>query len=536
MENRYTISSVLASRATRNPGAPFLLAQEAAFSFGDVDDQSEALAASLANLGIGSGDRIALLLPAWPEFAVSVFAAAKLGATIVPLNPRLTPPELRYMLRHSGAACAITAENAYGIDYLQLFEDLLVELPELNHLVTVGEEDLWYDDRVFQWEDLLSAGLGRDFHAHPASPDDPFAVVYTSGTTGKPKGVELTHRGLIHAARGTIDAVQLTEEDVVVGVSALFHAFGLGPGLLGTVLGGACLVLQDGVDEAETLELARRHAATVHYGIPTLFAKELRRIAEQGGTPPNLRLCLASGAPVRDDLARRIERTFGTPLLIAYSLTETSSTLAVSRPGDPPDKRVFTVGRPIGETEVRVTGDDGEDLPTESVGEIRVRGPGVMRGYFRQPRETAAATDARGYLRTGDIGMVDEAGYLHLLGRREDVIIRGGTNVHAREVEDRLLAHPAVERSAVVGIADEILGEAICACVVRIEGGIVTGNEIRSWCAATLADYKVPDLVTFMEELPLTGTGKVWRREVARRVVAERPDRPAGERDDLLDE
>ncbi|MYG81814.1 MAG: long-chain fatty acid--CoA ligase, partial [Gemmatimonadetes bacterium] len=212
------------------------------------------------------------------------------------------------------------------------------------------------------------------------------------------------------------------------------------------------------------------------------------------------------------------------------------STLAVSRPGDPPDKRVFTVGRPIGETEVRVTGDDGEDLPPESVGEIRVRGPGVMRGYFRQPRETAAATDARGYLRTGDIGMVDEAGYLHLLGRREDVIIRGGTNVHAREVEDRLLAHPAVERSAVVGIADEILGEAICACVVRIEGGIVTGNEIRSWCAATLADYKVPDLVTFMEELPLTATGKVWRREVARRVVAERPDRPEGEREDLLDD
>lgn len=534
MTARSTISSVLASRATRDPGAPFLLAHDSTFSFADVDDRSEALAASLANLGIESGDRIAIVLPSWPEFAVSVFSAAKLGATIVPLNPRLTSAELRYMLRHSGAACAITAENAYGIDYLQLFEDLLVELPELNYLVTVGEEELWYDDRVFQWEDLISAGLGRDFRAHPAGPDDPFAIVYTSGTTGKPKGVELTHGGIIHAARETIDAVQLTADDVVVGVGTLFHAFGLGPGLLGTALGGASLVLHDGLDDAETLELATRHGATVHYGVPTLFAKELRRIAEHGGTPSNLRLCLASGAPVRDDLARSIESTFGAPLLIAYSLTETSSTLAVSRTDDPPGKRVFTVGRPVGDTQVRVTGDDGEVLPPESVGEIRVRGPGVMRGYYRQPRETAAATDSEGYLRTGDIGMVDEAGYLHLLGRREDVMIRGGSNVHAREVEDRLLAHPAVDRGAVVGISDEILGEAICACVVRVEGGIVTGNEIRSWCAVTLADYKVPDLVTFMEDLPLTGAGKVWRRELARRVVAERPNRPAGEREDLL--
>lgn len=534
MTARSTISSVLALRATRDPGAPFLLAHDSTFSFADVDDRSEALAASLANLGIESGDRIAIVLPSWPEFAVSVFSAAKLGATIVPLNPRLTAAELRYMLRHSGAACAITAENAYGIDYLQLFEDLLVELPELNYLVTVGEEELWYDDRVFQWEDLISAGLGRDFRAHPAGPDDPFAIVYTSGTTGKPKGVELTHGSIIHAARETIDAVQLTADDVVVGVGTLFHAFGLGPGLLGTALGGASLVLHDGLDDAETLELATRHAATVHYGVPTLFAKELRRIAEHGGTPSNLRLCLASGAPVRDDLARSIESTFGAPLLIAYSLTETSSTLAVSRTDDPPGKRVFTVGRPVGDTQVRVTGDDGEVLPPESVGEIRVRGPGVMRGYYRQPRETAAATDSEGYLRTGDIGMVDEAGYLHLLGRREDVMIRGGSNVHAREVEDRLLAHPAVDRGAVVGVSDEILGEAICACVVRVEGGIVTGNEIRSWCAVTLADYKVPDLVTFMEDLPLTGAGKVWRRELARRVVAERSNRPAGEREDLL--
>ncbi len=526
-----TISSILALRATGDPGGTFLQAGDGPVSFADIDDRSDALAASLANLGVEPGDRIALLLPAWPEFAVSVFAAAKLGATIVPLNPRLTIPELRYMLRHSGSSCAVTAENAYGNDYLQIFEDLLVELPELNHLVTVGEEDLWYDDRVFQWEDLLSAGLGRDFSAHPARAEDRFAIVYTSGTTGKPKGVELTHRGLIHAAHATAAAAGLGPGDVVVGIGDLFHAFGLGPGLLGTLLGGSTLVLTDSMDAQATLELATRHGATVHCGVPTLFARELRHIGEQGGAPATLRLCLASGAPVRDDLARRIERAFGVPLLIAYSLTEASSTLAIGSLDDPADKRVLTVGRAVAGTQLRVTEEDGEDLPPESVGEIRVRGPGVMRGYYRQPRQTALATDAEGYLRTGDIGMVDEEGFLHIVGRREDVIIRDGSNVHAREVEDRLLAHPAVERGAVVGIADEILGEAICACVVRVEGGIATESELRSWCASALAGYKVPDLVTFMEDLPLTGTGRVWRHELARRVAAEQPRPAAGERE-----
>ncbi len=527
-----TISSLLALRATRDPGGTFLLADDAPISFGHIDDQSDALAASLANLGVEPGDRVALLLPPWPEFAVSVFAVAKLGATIVPLNPRLTLPELRYMLRHSGAACAVTAESAYGIEYLEVFEDLLVELPELSHLVTVGEEDLWYDDRVFQWEDLLSAGLGRDFSAHPVHPRDAFAIVYTSGTTGKPKGVELSHRGLIHAAAETAAAARLAPGDVVVGISALFHAFGLGPGLLGALLGGATLVLHDGLDAQAMLALAERCGATVHCGVPTLFARELPCIRERAGPPATLRLCLASGAPVRDDLARRIERTFGVPLLIAYSLTEASSTLAIGRLDDPPRERLLTVGRPVSGTQLRVTEEDGEDLPPESIGEIRVRGPGLMRGYYRQPRETAAATDAEGYLRTGDIGMVDEEGFLHIVGRREDVMIRDGSNVHAREVEDRLLAHPAVERGAVVGISDEILGEAICACVVRVEGGVVTESELRSWCALALAEYKVPDLVTFMEDLPLTGTGKVWRHELARRVSAEGLRPVPGEREE----
>ena len=521
------ISAIPAHGAER--AAPFLLMDDSTLSYGEVDDQATALAASLANLGVGTGDRIAVVLPAWPEFAVTVFAAARLGAVLVPLNPRATRPELRYMLRHSGAVCAVSAEDAYGIDFLQCFEDFLVELPELQHLVTVGEEDLWYDDRIFQWEDLVSAGRGREFTATPANPDDPFAILYTSGTTGKPKGVELSHRNLLHAAGATTDAAGIAPGDVVVGVSALHHVFGLGPGLLGTALGGASLVLQGDAEGAETLELAERHAATVLYGVPTLFATVLRAIDHGVGAPRSIRLCLASGAPAGDALARRIEASFGVPMIIAYSLTEAASTLAVGRPEDPPGKRLFTVGQPIGDTVVRVTDDDGAALPPESVGEIRVRGPGVMRGYHRQPRETAASLDADGFLCTGDLGMVDEEGYVHLLGRREDVVMRGGVNVHPREVEDRLMAHPAIDRAVVVGVSDEILGEAICACVVRVEGGVVTEKEVREWSAATLAEYKVPDLVSFIEKFPLTESGKVWRQELARRVSSKRLDLSGGE-------
>ncbi|MGI9627384.1 MAG: AMP-binding protein, partial [Longimicrobiales bacterium] len=437
----FQVAGLLAHRATRDPSSPFLLTGSGPLTYAEIDSQAEAMAASIAHLGVGQGDRIALVLPSWPEFAVSVFAAAKLGAVIVPLNPRLTLPELRYMLRHSGAALAISGENVYGIDYLHLFEDLLVELPELQYLITVGEEDLWYDDRIFQWEDLISAGKGRDFTAPSVDRNDAFAILYTSGTTGKPKGVELTHGNLIHVAAETVEAVGLQAEDRVVGVTALFHVFGLGPGLIGTLLGGASLILQDEFGAKETLELVERHGATVHFGVPTLFATELREAERREVDLSSVRICLAAGAPTRDDLAREVEKRFGAPLLIAYSLTELGSTVALTRPTDPEGKKRHTVGRPVGGTEVKVIDESGAVLPVESVGELAVRGPGVTRGYHRQPRETQSAMDGEGYLKTGDLGMLDEEGYIHLVGRRTDVVIRGGFNVHPREVEDRLMAH-----------------------------------------------------------------------------------------------
>jgi fatty-acyl-CoA synthase len=210
---------------------------------------------------------------------------------------------------------------------------------------------------------------------------------------------------------------------------------------------------------------------------------------------------------------------------VAYSLTETSSTVSMTRPDDAPEKQIFTVGRPLPRAEIRVLDLDGTVLPSESLGEIAVRGPGVMKGYYRQPGETAQSFDEDGYFLTGDLGMLDDEGFLHIVGRRKELIIRGGFNVYPREVEDRLHAHPAVLDVAVVGLPHDVLGEVVCACVVPIEGAIVTGEEIKEWCRGTLADYQVPDLVRFFDSFPLTGSGKVRRVELARMVSAEESSR-----------
>ena len=518
-----TIASALAARAESDSARPYLLHGNGTLTFSEVDIQSDALAAALANLGIVTGDRVALVLPACPEFAVAMFAAAKLGAVVVPLNPRLTIPELQYMLRHSEAVAAVTIEQHRGTDFLQLFEDMMPQLPELKYLVTVGKEDLWYDDRIFQFEDLLSAGSGREVPETPVDPSTCFALLYTSGTSGKPKGVELSHANVMSAAAGTASTIGLTEADRVVGISALFHVYGLGPGLLGALIAGGSIILQDEGSAAATLAAVQSHGATVHFGIPTLFVTELEELRARPRDLSSLRLAVIAGAPVNDELIEELADAFGVPVVTGYSLTETASTVSASRPDDTPEKRRFTVGRPIPGTSVRIvdsTDEEAGELPVESVGEIRVKGPGVMLGYYRQPKQTAESFDAYGFFRTGDLGLIDEDGFLHLVGRTKDVIIRSGFNVYPREVEARIESHPAVQEVAAVGVADELLGEAVCACVVPVEGAIVTGQEIVDWCRETLAHDKVPDLVQFLDALPRTDTGQVRRVEVARTANA----------------
>jgi fatty-acyl-CoA synthase len=521
-----SVAQMLEVQAGRMPDRAFLHYNDRRLTYGQLHRQSAALAAALHELGVERGDRIAIDLPNWPEFVVAMFAAANLGAVIVPLNPRYTVPELQYMLRHSEATVVVCAENFNGIDYLQLFEGFLTTLPDLQYLVTVGEEDLWYDDRIYQFEDLLSSGEGRSYpHPEIDPAEDVFAIVYTSGTMGKPKGVSLTHQNVLTTALSTADSLMLTEADCVFGIATVFHVFGLGPGVIGTLLAGASLVLQEQFEAGRALDLIESHGVTVHYGVPTVYITEMREAEHRPRNLSSLRAGIVAGAPIGDDLVRRIQNDLCPNLCVAYSLTETSSTVCMTRPSDPPEKQIFTVGRPLPGTELRILDLDGTILPEESLGEVAVRGAGVMKGYYRQPGETAQSFDEDGYFMTGDLGMLDEDGYLHIVGRRKELIIRGGFNVYPREVEDRLHAHPGLLDCAVVGLPHDVLGEQVCACVLPVEGAIITGEEIKEWCRGALADYKVPDLVRFFDAFPLTGSGKVRRVELARMVSAEESSR-----------
>jgi fatty-acyl-CoA synthase len=516
-----TVASALSSRATASPEDPYLLFRDQVFTYGEVDARAESLAATLAGFGLKPGDRLALLLPAWPEFVITMFAGSKLGLVVVPLNPRVTQPELQFFLRHSGAACVVTVETLHDVDYLHLFEDLLPQLPSLRNVVTVGEEDLWYDDRIFQFEDALLAGAGRDFDATEIDPAvDPFALIYTAGTTAKPKAVELTHTNMLAVAARTVEAIGLTGADRVLGVTGLFHAFGMGPGLLGTLLAGASLVLQEEFAGPEMPRLIERHGVSVLYSVPPLLRAALHEQRERPRDLSSLRTGIVSGAPVTEELLRDVRAEMCSGMEVAYSLTETSSSVSVTISTDGPDKRRFTVGRPLPGVDVRILDPEGEVLPSESVGEIAVKGIGVMKGYYRQPTLTAGFFAEDGFFRSGDLGLIDEDGYIHLVGRRREVIIRSGLSVYPLEVEDRIQGHPGVEDVAVVGLPDEVMGESVCACIVTVEGAITTPQEIRDWCAVTLAGYKIPDDVRFLDELPVTGTGKVRRRELARLVAA----------------
>jgi len=519
------VQDLLDRCAAEEPDRPLVVFGKETLSYGRTQLQARSLAAALHNLGVGEGDSIAIDLPNGPEFVVSALAAANLGATIVPLNPAYSAHELQFMLRNSEASVVIAAEEYEGQDCLELFERMQFSLPDLQYVVTVGEEDLWYDDRIFQFEDLVMSGEGKSYPAVSIDPEeDVYAILYTAGTTGKPKGVMLTHANLVQAAAATAGALEMTGEDVALITVPVFNIFGLAA-LFSVLSVGAAVVLMEKFDAASSLELAAESGATVLHGAPTMFALQLRAEAIGDLDLSRLRTGVVAGAPVLDRLADEIRERLVPGVEIAYGLTETSSMVSITQRADPPEKRHYTAGRPLEGVEVLVLGDDDEVLPVESIGELAVRGPNVMKGYYRQPEETSRSFTPDGFFRTGDIGMVDEDGYLHVVGRKKDTIVRGEDLIYPRELEDLLRIHPAVQEAVVVGVEDEVLGELICACVLPVEGAIVTGGEVKDFCRGRIAQYKVPDLVRFVDSFPMTGSGKVRRVELARIVRAEQATR-----------
>ena len=514
------LSALFGERVRAHPDRELVIGGAQRLTYGQVAEQVSGLATSLAGLGVRPGDRIGVDLPNWPEWVVSMLATARLGATIVPIDPALSFHELKYQLRHSEVRAVVTAETWAGTDYLELYEELLPDLPDLRFLVTVGPEDVWTDDRIFQFEDLVSRGRHRNFEAPSFDPDTaPLALLYTSGTMGKPKGVLLSHRNLVQTALRTGESLGLRDAERVLAAVPFFHVFGTST-VVTTVVHGGTLVLQERFEPAAALDLLESERVSVFHGVPTMFHLLMREPSFERRQLRALRTGVVAGAPVTPELVRRI-RTW-CDVEIAYGLTETGPTVSMTRRGDPADRREQTVGQPIPGVDVKVV-----DVATgtlhgpEAVGELAVKGTNVMLGYHRMPGETARVLTPEGYFLTGDLAMIDEDGFVQVVGRRKEMIIRGGNNVTPREVEDVLRTHPAVDDVCAVGVPNELLGELVCACVVAVEGAIVTGDELKEFCRDHLVDYKVPDLVRFFDAFPMTGSGKVKRRELARVVGLE---------------
>ena len=516
----YNLLEIFAKHAKNAPDRECLVLGNRRLTYGQVQSEVDALAAALRDLGVTQGTRVAVDLPNWPEWVVLFLTASRLGAVLVPLNSSLGYHELKYLLRHTEAKVAVVAQTLGDVDCFEVFEDLEGSLPDLQYLVSVGMEDAWADDRTHRWSDLLARGRARDPVAGtPTDPKDPAAILYTSGTMGKPKGVVLSLESLIFTADRSVDALEQSADDRVLVAVPLFTIFGIHI-VLGGLVSGGTLVFQERFEPVGALDLIEAEGITVCHGVPTMFQLLMRESSFESRNLSTVRTGIVAGSPVSTDLVRKIRRW--NDVQIAYGLTETGPTVSITRFDDPAELRESTVGRPIPGVEVRVLeAISGDAHGPEAVGELAVRGPNVMTGYHRMPSETKKLFTKDGFFVTGDLAFVDEAGYVTIVGRRKAMIIRGGYNVFPRELEDVLRTHPALDDACVVGIPNEILGELICACVVPVEGAIVTGEEIKEFCREQLANYKVPDAVRFCDTFPMTGSGKVQRQELERMMGLE---------------
>jgi long-chain acyl-CoA synthetase len=461
----------------------------------ELDERSARVAGLLGTLGVRPGDRVGLMLPNVPEFPVLYYGVLRAGAVVVPMNPLLKAREIEYYLGDSGARLlfawhAAAEEAAKG-----------AEAAGASFVgVAAGELDRLLDEHV-----AVTAVTER-------ADDDTAVILYTSGTTGRPKGAELTHASLArNAAVSATTLFHLEPDDVVMGCLPLFHSFGQTCGLNAAVASGACLTLLPRFDPAKALEVIRRDGVTVFEGVPTMYLALLNHPRRGDHDTSSLRVCVSGGAALPVEALRGFEDAFGCIILEGYGLSETSPVASFNHPDR--QRKPGSIGTPIEGVELRLVGPSGEDVPTGEVGEIAIRGHNLMKGYWRREQATREAIPD-GWLRTGDLARQDADGYFFIVDRKKDLIIRGGYNIYPREVEEVLYEHPAVAEVAVVGIPHPTHGEEIGAAVVLKPGAEATPAELRAFCKQRMAAYKYPRHVWLEAALPKTATGKLLRRQV----------------------
>ncbi|MEX2288764.1 MAG: long-chain fatty acid--CoA ligase [Mycobacteriales bacterium] len=500
-----TIASILAESAVRHADRTAVVLGELKLTYAQLWGHALQYAAVLRDKGIGPGDKVALLLPNTPHFPLAYYGTLALGAVAVPVHALLKAEEIQYVLEDSGAKTLICAAPLLGEG---------AKGAELAGVPVLGVLDA--GDATVERIDTLALSATPISALVPTEPEDTAVILYTSGTTGTPKGAEITHLNVtMNVVASAMHSFDIDADDVVLGCLPLFHTFGQTCCMNTAFYVGASVVLLPRFDGAQALELLVREKCTIFMGVPTMYVG-LLEAAKTSDHRPRLKSALSGGAALPVPVLERFAEVFGTEVLEGYGLTETSPVATFNQVGSPP--RPGTVGKQIWGVEVEVARAEVEEvielLPTGELGEIVVRGHNVFKGYLNKPEATAAAI-VDGWFRTGDLGTKDADGYVSIVDRKKDMVLRGGYNVYPREVEETLLRHPAVGQVAVFGLPDPQYGEEVCAAVVLDPaGGEVTEGELSAWAKEKLAAYKYPRRVFFVGAFPLGPSGKVLKREL----------------------
>jgi fatty-acyl-CoA synthase len=520
------------------------------WTYRQLDAGVDAVAVGLLAGGIEAGDRVGIWAPNCPEWVLLQYATARIGAILVNINPAYRSHELGYVLRQSGIRLLVSAESFKTSDYGAMIGAVRDELAELERVIFLG---------TAEWDALLAAGAGlagagpdgagagrggtgRGAGAARAdllaarsaglSFDDAINIQYTSGTTGFPKGATLSHHNILNNGFFIGEMCRYTEQDRVCIPVPFYHCFGMVLGNLACTTHGACIVIPaPGFEPAATLRAVQQERCTSLYGVPTMFIAELALPDFASYDLSALRTGIMAGSPCPVEVMKRVvSEMHMSEVTIAYGMTETSPVSAQTRADNDMDRRVSTVGRVHPHVEVKVIDpDSGLVLPRGVPGEMCTRGYSVMLGYWNEPDKTADVIDAARWMHTGDLAVMDAGGYLNIVGRIKDMVIRGGENVYPREVEEFLYAHPLIEDVQVIGVPDEKYGEELCAWVRLRAGAELTAAEIRAYCTGKIAHYKIPRYVRFTSEFPMTVTGKVQKFRMREVSITELGLRAASE-------
>lgn len=503
-----TVPAVLRQRVEESPDAVLVYFEGESLTYPHADTQSDHVAAGLLARGIGRGDRVAIAATNSPKWLLLYLATAKIGAVLVTLNVAYREREFTYMLGHSGARMLVCDTESAGFDFVPFIQALRPEIPTVEQIVFLGEEET-------EWKSLLAADTANDHVLNAeqqVQPSDPAIILYTSGTTGLPKGATLTHASLLASAAGQVERFDQSSSDVILGVLPFNHVGGVTCTITSSLVAGGGFSLLPRFHPDLVRRAMRETPISMFVGVPTMYKMILA-----SGSPTRadeVRLCVVGGANLEPSLAKQVQTTFPNARLAnLYGLSETSGACAISPASDSLEMVGRSIGIMLGNFEGRIVNDDREPLAVGEVGEFEVRGDCVAAGYWEMPDETSATFHDDGWLSTGDVASMTEDGHVMLVARKKEMYVRGGFNVYPAEVENVLASHPTVEMSAVIGMPDDTFGETGLAFVVPASDKSVDPSELLELCERTLAAYKVPSRIEVVESLPMTPAGKI--RKVA---------------------